>query len=607
MILGEKLLPAVPIYVLVSVVPESFGGLTTAALQRSSAFADLDQRNIEVLTKSDEMIDPELRTRQLQEKGQISHKVNIRNVWFELERMSEDDLVKVSTELEPRVPSDDHTLESNGQRVVRRTAADGSVLQTDRFRRDGTCVISDRRDLAEKGKRGGRLVTLFTREGRAVAQWRSLKQMYQSWMDMVIGGEESILIIDSAPTGGLFYDYQRDNVTMVQCIHTHHLRQMHRDVRSKNTVDVMRLLTHLDWFDAVAVLTRGQNEDFIESGVIATNSVVLPNMLVDPPRGEAAGHDRSRGVIVGRHASVKRLDHALTAIAIAADTAPDLYVDLYGHGAQSDKLATLTEQLGLGARVTQHGYDPRGKEQFKNASFTILCSKYEGFGLVLLEAMFGGCIPIAYDIEFGPSDLITDGVDGFLVPDGDVDALAAAIAKLHAMDEKQVARMRRAAIRRAREFSPKNVTKRWGSTLAEVRERRRTLRESSTTAELTSICVSDVGVRVSAEVSGDGATEDCSVMVGWIGRGREAYGRVEAQARRYGNNLHVDATIDRNRLDAIEPGAVLDIYIDVLGEESWGRSRIASANSPMPEPHMGIAPYTTVGGSLSIGRVSPKR
>lgn len=596
----SDLLPAVPIYVLVSVVPESFGGLTTAALQRSSAFADVDERNIEVLTKHHEMIDPVLRTQQLQETGAISKNVRIRNAWFELRNLEDGDLLSVPTELVPSIPSDDHALHPDGQATVSRTATDGTVLQTDHFRPDGTRAISDRRDVHEMGTPGGRLITLFSRNGRAVAQWRNLKQMYHAWMDIVVGDEEAILIIDSAPTGGLFYDYQRENVTMVQCIHTHHIRQMHRDARKKNTPDIMRLLTHLDWFDFVSILTQRQEIDLSEAGVISNNSIVLPNMLVDPPRGPDGMNDRARGVIVGRQAAVKRLDHAIKAIGIAAEHNPDLYVDMYGHGAQSDKLAALIERLGLGARMTQHGYDPRGKDQFKGASFTILCSRYEGFGLVLLEAMSAGCIPIAYDVEFGPSDLITDGINGFLVPEGDINALATMVIKISTMGEEEAARMRQAAMRRARDFSPENVTRQWGRALADARRSPRKLRERSIAASLASISRSDDGVSLTADVSGDGAVEDTSVMVGWISRDLDVYGRVEGAVSIGDNGLHIDAKVGSERLESIESGTVLDIYIDVLGTDFWSRTRIRSIGIPMPEPREGFSPYTTVGGNLSI-------
>jgi poly(glycerol-phosphate) alpha-glucosyltransferase len=645
--LDRALLPADPIYVLLSVVPESFGGLTTAALQRSTGFSETDVRPIEVLTKSDEMIDPAVRTDQLRTSGQIGEKVRIRNVWFEIMALADEDLAALSTISPLVIPSDDEPIEramslsplgvdeyddrraqserdqeeASAHRRLFRKAEDGTVLQVDHMRPgDGTLAISDRRDLRTRGARGGRLITLFTRGGQPAAQWRSLKEMYHSWMDLVIGSRESILIIDSAPTGGLFFDYQRDNVTTVQCIHTHHLRQMRRDVRSKNTEDVMRLLTHLDWFDVVAVLTSGQLNGLQAAGVVGGNGVVLPNMLIDPPKGGVEGHDQLRGVIVGRQASVKRLDHAIRAIALAAESEPGLHVDMFGHGQQSQKLLELSRELGVSEIIAQHGYDPRGKDNFATASFTLLCSKYEGFGLVLLEAMAAGCIPIAYDVEYGPEDLITDGVNGFLVPDGDTEALALAITRLLGMEAHAVRQMREAAIKRASDFSPERVTIQWGHVLDQATSLHARLHESPIEAELIDIDSDATAMRLIIDVTGSAVSNASQAMVGWIGRSREAYGRVEARMSLSGAVLRLEADLDARSFDEIEPGAALDVVVDLQSGGTRSRSRIGCRRFNLPDPVKRMAestsrgrstpdgpgstiPYVTVKGNLSFRRI----
>ena len=88
--------------------------------------------------------------------------------------------------------------------------------------------------------------------------------------------------------------------------------------------------------------------------------------------------------------------------------------------------------------------------------------------LVLVESMAAGCIPIAYDIRYGPSDVIRDGVDGFLVAEGDVEAMAERILRLQSMSPQQREAMRAAAVVRAAEFSDAAVTARWAALLAEA-------------------------------------------------------------------------------------------------------------------------------------------
>jgi poly(glycerol-phosphate) alpha-glucosyltransferase len=79
--------------------------------------------------------------------------------------------------------------------------------------------------------------------------------------------------------------------------------------------------------------------------------------------------------------------------------------------------------------------------------------------------MAAGCIPIAYDVPYGPADLITDGRDGRLIRSGDVPAMAEAITSLADASPEQIARMRASARRRANAFTEEAITALWARTL----------------------------------------------------------------------------------------------------------------------------------------------
>lgn len=590
--------PGARVFTLVSVVPETFGGMVTAALQRSSALAELGQHEVEVLSKSTEMGDPRARARWLQETGQLSPSVNIRNVWFDLKTLPDAELQRLPSQLDTLVPAE--LLASDGTPTVGRTGADGTVLQVDSYRDDGTIAVSDRQDADTPGRKGARLVTVFTREGRPVGQWRSLRRLYHAWADFVIGQEEAFLIIDSAPTGGVFYDYQRDNVTLIQVIHTHHLQQMRSDERGGLNPDVMQMLTHLDWFDGVAILTSAQNRALREQGILGNNSFVAPNMLVAPTGGGSAGHDRARGAIVTRLVPMKRLDHAVEAVARAADNGTDVVIDIYGEGSQAGVLTTLVDDLALGEHVRLRGHDPHAKNAFAEASFTLLTSRYEGQSLVLLEAMAAGCIPIAYDVEYGPGDIITNGVNGFLVPDGDTSAMAEAISALAAMPASDRDQMRREAIRRAGDFSPRSIIRLWLRELQRVAKKRSTTRKVPVTGLLMSVSLEREGVRIEAVVTGEAAREGKTVMLGWMGRKGEAYGRVEVSLSRFAGGYRVTGVIGADRFHNVARGAILDVYLDVIDGSTWSRTRLMGADVQVPGARNGIAPYITKGENLSI-------
>ncbi|MGO2312780.1 glycosyltransferase [Brachybacterium tyrofermentans] len=602
MVRRRKYLPQVPIYELVSIIPDTFGGMVTVALQRSSAFADLDGRRIDILTKSPNIVDQDVRTQQLRSTGQISGNVRIRNVWSDLGTQPDEELVGLRSQVDPVLPAADELPDPDRTRQPRRFGDTEDVLQIDRFRSDGTRAICDERDAGQRGVRSGRLITLFTRDGRPLAQWRSERRLYHAWLDWVIGEEESILIVDSATAGSRFFDYQRDNVTTVQAIHNHHLLQMRSDERGGLAPSVMRMLSHLDWFDAVAILTPRQQAGFVDAGVVAENSFVAPNMLACPAAEPVAEQRRSGGVIVARQTTQKRLDHALRALALARAEGVDTQVEIFGLGPLTRRLTRTAERLDLGDVVRWRGYDANAKQRFGTAVFTLMSSRYEGHPVALLEAMSAGCIPIVYDIEFGPSDVVTDGVDGFLVPSGDIQAMADALVRVHGMPARERARMRTAAIRRAQDFSPENVAKIWGKELARARRRQRALRGEKVDATLLSAKLSKKGLRLRLKVVAGPWGRRPEAMVGWIGRGRDAYGRVRARVKPTSDGCIVEALLTAEQLTAIVGRSVLDLYVFVRGARTWGRARIASAKEQMPPARDGLAPYTTAGGNVSIRR-----
>ena len=76
-----------------------------------------------------------------------------------------------------------------------------------------------------------------------------------------------------------------------------------------------------------------------------------------------------------------------------------------------------------------------------------------------------GCIPISYDMPYGPSEIITHGVDGFLVPPDDISGLATEIRRIARATSDELAPMREAAYRRALEFNDEHVTEKWAAVM----------------------------------------------------------------------------------------------------------------------------------------------
>nr|WP_243738918.1 glycosyltransferase [Microcella frigidaquae] len=191
-------------------------------------------------------------------------------------------------------------------------------------------------------------------------------------------------------------------------------------------------LDTLPRYDAVVWLTERQRADVVRRrGREEAPGWVIPHPALVPADATAGagGRDPLRAITIARLAPVKRLDQLVEAWALVVERHPGARLDVYGEGPLRPALEQRIAELGLTGSITLHGHRDGAAEEARTAAVMVLTSAYEGQSLVIAEAMARGCPAVAYDIAYGPAEMITDGVSGRLVPSGDVAALAEAIAE----------------------------------------------------------------------------------------------------------------------------------------------------------------------------------
>src|SRR5699024_1748241 len=457
-----------PIYMLTYSIPENFGGMTNVLLHRARSFAEQGGRQVDVLTIDADM-DLAATKARLDARGYLGDsKVRLRNLWYEMGELSDVHLAELVEGLDEPFVEDTAIGREHQKGMVCRRNVEGKLLQVDRYRSDGTLWVIDRRDTHQPDSVGGRRITLYSRGGQPLGQWTRPSEFYFLWLDSVVGHKDAVLISDSQFIGGFIHNYNRTNVVLTQVIHSTHLDANASDAYSPLSRGKQGIIRNADGFDLLTVLTESQKSDVRAADLAGSNLRVVPNSR---SLGKVSGTEvrpNGQGVMISRLTSPKRVEDAVRAATWAHSHLPEVNLKIYGEGAKRADLERLIKQLNGEDAVSLEGYDSKASEYFKDARFSVLSSRSEGFGLVVVESLAAGCIPISYNINYGPSDIITDGVDGFLVPSGDVHGLAAAIHRVAVMDRADVDRMRDAAVLRSRDFSDHAVMRVWLKELAEA-------------------------------------------------------------------------------------------------------------------------------------------
>lgn len=454
--------PSARQFVLTWGIPREYGGLTAALLQRCRSFARLGAAPVDVLT-CDDRADPVAIDEELTRRGALAEGVRVVNLW---EWLRENDLrgrsVGASAAFSPLPES--ATPELSGGAVVRRVRADarGAVQQIDHLRPDGTLAASDRRDVPTGDGGVRRVIVTCDAQGSPRAMWRGVRSLYEAWLDRLTAGEPSFLLVDSKAMARFAAGYRRPRVVVLHVVHGSHLTDDGTALRPSRR----EVFARLGAFDAVVFCTARQARDVRRRVGPLPRLTVVPHPVASVPVD--AARPRAGAVVLARLEGIKRVEHAIEAVRRARTRVPDLTLDVYGDGPER---AALEKLAGVEAGIRFHGFDPDARAALSSASTLLLTSRSEAFSLVVAEAMAAGCLPLAYDVPYGPRELIRDGRTGWLVPPGDVDALAEALVRSATLDEGATTRMRRHAVARSRALSEEAVLRQWAAVLSAATRR----------------------------------------------------------------------------------------------------------------------------------------
>ena len=218
------------------------------------------------------------------------------------------------------------------------------------------------------------------------------------------------------------------------------------------------LLNNVKKMDAFITLTNGDAKQWAS---YAKKMYVIPNPVTIYPT-TVKDHTKTlhRIIGVGRLDPQKGFDLLIESFSYIADQCPEWHIDIFGSGNEEQKLQKLIYEKKLYEQVFIHPASDYIYEEFQNSDFFVFSSRYEGWGLVLVEAMSCGIPAVSFQCDYGPEDILTDHYDGLLVENGNIQDMANKILWMIQNPQERI-KMGQAARDSAQRYKKTVILEKW--------------------------------------------------------------------------------------------------------------------------------------------------
>lgn len=207
-------------------------------------------------------------------------------------------------------------------------------------------------------------------------------------------------------------------------------------------------------YDAVVTLTNRDKEYYKH---LHQKILVIPNFCPFENISHSY-NEKSRQIIsIGRLTHQKGFDLLLKAWEKIENKIPEWRLKIIGDGPEKENLINLIKKYNLKNLEILPNQD-NIKAFYENSSFYIMSSRYEGLPMVLIEAQSFSLPIVSFNCPHGPAEIITDGVNGFLVASFNIEKLSEKILEMTQIERMQFSIE---AFKKSEEFKKEKILKKW--------------------------------------------------------------------------------------------------------------------------------------------------
>lgn len=250
-------------------------------------------------------------------------------------------------------------------------------------------------------------------------------------------------------------------ITLIPVIHSTHTKSLTDIKEGQIKSHYKDIFENLSKTDKLAVLSDFQKDD-IFSRFTSSNIDVIPHTYIKIDDNIKYNPTRGKVIYIARYSPEKNHDSAIKIFSMVLKEVPWATLHCYGDGSEKERLQSIINDLKLQNSIFLHEYASNVEELYASAELNIMTSKMEGFPLSLLESIAIGCPVIAYDVRYGPSDII---LNDFLVPFGDEETFSKKIINVLTNSKLQKKISKNSKLQFEKKFSPNVVAKIWNNVI----------------------------------------------------------------------------------------------------------------------------------------------
>lgn len=252
-----------------------------------------------------------------------------------------------------------------------------------------------------------------------------------------------------------------DHVKVITTIHNLHVIINDKKKTSHINSNYTNLFKNLEAPDAIIVQTNIQKKEILDEFGDSENVYSIPHSYdfndTDTVFDE---RDLTKAVYFARYDIDKKHELAIEAFIDVVEAIPDAQFHCFGVGHRLNELQNLVKDLGMTRNIFLHDWCDNVVAEYESSALSIISSPSESFSLTIAESLLHGCPVVAFDVPYGPRELILSDENGYLVPYEDTKMMADKIIQIMKNPELQK-RLSLNARKSAARYSEKEVSTKW--------------------------------------------------------------------------------------------------------------------------------------------------